>query len=59
MATRAGIDTSIVNRLTEDQQYAFFAVKAKFDTDTVHLWTGIDDIVINSETYSGAGSCCH
>lgn len=34
----------------------FFAVKAQFDTDTVRLWTGIDSISIDSESYDGAGS---
>ena len=56
MASRPGIDTAISDRLAADQQYAFFAVKAQFDTDTVRLWTGIDTITINSESYDGAGS---
>ena len=56
MASRPGIDTAITDRLAADQQYAFFAVKAQFDTDTVRLWTGIDSISIDSESYDGAGS---
>jgi len=56
MATRQGIDSSIVNRLGADEQAMFIAVKAEFDTDDVLLWSGTDDLTIASETYSGAGS---
>ena len=56
MATRAGIDSAITSRLGQDHQELFFAVKAEFDTDDILVWTGNDDLVINSETYSGAGS---
>ena len=55
MASRSGIDASITNRLGADHQILFFAIKAQFDSDTIRLWTGIDDITINSETYVGAG----
>lgn len=55
MATRQGLDSSIVNRLGADEQAMFLAIKAEFDTDTVRLWTGIDDLTINSESYTGAG----
>ena len=55
MATRQGLDSSIVNRLGADEQALFLAVKAEFDTDIVRVWTGIDDLTINSETYTGAG----
>ena len=56
MATRAGIDSAITSRLGQDHQELFFAVKAEFDTDDILVWTGNDDLVINSETYTGAGS---
>lgn len=56
MATRQGLDTSIVNRLGADEQALFLAVKAEFDTDDIRVWTGIDDLTINSETYTGAGT---
>lgn len=56
MATRQGIDSAITNRLGADHQELFFAVKAEFDTDDILIWTGKDDLVINSETYTGAGS---
>lgn len=56
MASRQGIDSAISNRLGDDHQSIFIAVKAEFDTDDILLWSGTDDITINSETYTGAGS---
>ena len=56
MATRQGLDASIVNRLGADEQALFFAVKAEFDTDDILIWSGTDDLVIASETYTGAGN---
>lgn len=55
MASRTGIDTSIVNRLGADHQQIFFAVKSEFDSGDVRVWTGTGDITISSETYTGAG----
>ena len=56
MATRQGLDASIVNRLGADTQALFYAVKAEFDTDDILIWSGTGDLVINSETYTGAGT---
>ena len=56
MATRQGLDSSIVNRLGADEQALFFAVKAEFDTDDILVWSGIDELVIGSDTYTGAGT---
>ena len=56
MATRQGLDASIVNRLGADEQALFFAVKAELDTDDILVWSGIDDLVIGSDTYTGAGT---
>tara|TARA_R110001606_G_scaffold396581_1_gene570963 strand:+ start:13 stop:663 length:651 start_codon:yes stop_codon:yes gene_type:complete len=56
MATRQGLDASIVNRLGADEQAIFFAIKAEFDTDDILVWSGTDDLVISSETYTGAGN---
>jgi hypothetical protein len=56
VATRQGLDASIVNRLGADEQALFFALKAEFDTDDILLWSGTDDLVIASETYTGAGN---
>ena len=56
MATRQGLDASIVNRLGADEQALFLAVKAEFDTDDIMVWSGIGNITIASESYTGAGS---
>jgi len=56
MATRAGVDAAIVNRLGADEQAMFLAIKAEFDSGDILLWSGIDDLTLNSETYTGAGS---
>ena len=56
MATRQGVDTAISNRLGADAQTMFLAIKAEFDTDDIRVWSGTDDITVNSETYTGAGS---
>ena len=56
MATRQGIDTRVLTALTETETFPFIAIKAQFDTSTVRLWTGKDDITLNSETYLGAGT---
>ena len=55
MATRQGIDSSIVNRLGADEQAMFLAMKAEFDSDDILLWSGTDSLTINSESYTGAG----
>tara|TARA_B100001939_G_scaffold89448_1_gene76643 strand:+ start:787 stop:1434 length:648 start_codon:yes stop_codon:yes gene_type:complete len=56
MASRTGIDSAITNRLGADHQELFFAIKAEFDTSDILVWTGKDDLIISSETYTGAGS---
>ena len=56
MATRQGIDSSIVNALSEENVSPFIAVKGFFDSGNVLVWSGIDDITIDSETYTGAGT---
>ena len=56
MATRQGIDTAISNRLGATEQTMFFAVKAEFDTDDIRVWSGNDDLIVDSETYTGAGT---
>ena len=56
MATRAGIDAKAAIKLAEDHQHIIFAIKAEFDTSTLLLHSGGGDLVINSETYTGAGT---
>lgn len=56
MATRQGIDSSIVTALGEDLTYPFLAVKGFFDSGNVRVWSGNEDATIEGETYIGAGS---
>ena len=56
MATRQGLDTNITNRLGADHQEIFFAIKAEFDTSTIALWSGLEDLTIDGLDYIGAGS---
>lgn len=56
MANRGGIDSSITNYLQSDHQILFTAVKAEFDTETIYLWSGDYDLVIDGNTYTGAGT---
>ena len=56
MSSRAGIDAKTALRLAQDHQEIKFAIKAEFDTDTVRLHTGIDNLVVNGEIYEGAGT---
>lgn len=56
MATRTGITTAVANRLVDSHQSLFLAAKAEFDTDDIRVWTGNDDLTINSESYIGAGT---
>ncbi len=54
MSTRQ-IDTKTAIKLAEDQQNIVFAIKAEFDTDDILLNTSIGDLVIDGDTYEGAG----
>ncbi len=56
MATRPGIDTNASLRLESDHQNLVFALKLDFDTETILLHTGVGDLVIDGDTYLGAGS---
>ena len=50
MATRQGIDSSIVTALGEDLTYPFLAVKGFFDSGNVRVWSGNEDATIEGET---------
>ncbi len=56
MATRTGINTHLINRLGANEQEIFVALKAEFDTETIYLWNGTEDLAIGGDTYIGAGS---
>jgi hypothetical protein len=56
MATRTGISTPVQTRLESDTQKGlFFAIKAEFDSGTIRIWSGAEDLTIGGEVYTGAG----
>jgi len=55
LATRTGINTHLENRLGQDDEQIFLALKAEFDTETIRVWNGTEDLAFDSETYLGAG----
>ena len=50
------LTNTIINELDNDTVRPFFAVKLEFPSGTLRLWTGLQDISISSETYTGVGS---
>ena len=56
MATRTGITTHLENRLGEDDEQVFLAIQAEFDTETIRIWNGSEDLSIDGNNYLGAGS---
>ena len=56
MATRQGIDASILNRLDDDHTFVFFAVKAEFDTSTIAVHTSGGELTLDGVVYEGAGT---
>ena len=56
MSNRGGIDSSITSYLEADHQVLFLAVKAEFDTETIRLWSGDYDLIIDGGTYTGVGT---
>lgn len=56
MANRQDMDSDLKSLIEENGQIMFFAVKAEFDTETIYVWTGNEDISIDGNTYIGAGS---
>ena len=60
MSNRSGIDAALVDLLGESNQILFMAVKLEFDTETLRLWNGKDNLTIqeggSDTTYIGAGT---
>ena len=50
------LTNTIISELDNDTVRPFFAVKLEFPSGTLRLWTGLFDITISSETYTGVGS---
>ena len=48
--------TKLENFSSAEQSELFLATELKFDTSTIRIWTGLGDITIGGNTYTGAGS---
>lgn len=56
MATRSGIDASILARLqSDDHIFISQAVDLDFDSGNVRVWGGLGDVTVAGETFTGAG----
>ena len=50
------LTTAVTNLLDDDLVNSFIAVKIPFPSGAMRVWTGLGDITVDSETYSGVGS---
>ena len=50
------LTNSVITELSQEAVKPFFAVKVAFPSGTLRLWTGLGDITISSETYTGTGN---
>jgi len=50
------LTTAVTNLLDDDVVNPFIAVKIPFPSGAMRVWTGLGDITVDSETYSGVGS---
>ena len=50
------LTNSVITQLEQQAVSPFFAVKIAFPSGTLRLWTGLGDLTISSETYSGTGN---
>jgi len=51
----SAVKTNLQNFSQADNVDGFIAVEAKFDSDNVRIWTGIGDITVGGNTYTGIG----
>lgn len=50
------LPTQIADAIDSDEAYLFWAVELLFDgSDALRLWSGLGDLVLDSNTYTGAG----
>lgn len=47
------IASGIISKLSNDVVYPFYAVDLNFDSTPVHAWTGLGEITISGNTYTG------
>ena len=50
------LPSSIQAELTKEVVYPFFAVELYFQSETVRLWTGYGELLLDGNTYLGAGT---
>ncbi len=50
------LDADMVSALSESEVQIFFAVQLNFDSQQLNLWTGLGEISIDGNTYTGAGN---
>jgi len=50
------IAASIVSKLDDAEVSPFYAVDLLFDTTPIYAWTGMNEITLNSNTYTGVGN---
>lgn len=51
-----GLTSGVVTEVESEQLSPILLLKAEFDGGDLRLWSGVGDIVYNSETYTGAGN---
>ena len=51
-----GLTSDFLTQLSSSSLKPFYAFKAEFQEGDVRLWTGLGEITLNSETYTGGGS---
>ncbi len=50
------LDADMVTALSDAEIQIFFAVQLNFDSQQLNLWTGLGEISIDGNTYTGAGN---
>ena len=50
------IASGIISKLDDTEVYPFYAVDLMFDSSPVYVWTGLNEITLNSNTYGGIGN---
>ncbi len=55
MATR-DLSTSVSSNLEDTVVYPFFAVELLFDSNPLRLWTGVGELILNGDTYTGTST---
>ena len=56
MATRPDVDATAIQKLAEDNQQIVYALKLEFDTETIRIHSGLGELTIDGENYTGAGT---